>query len=43
MPTPQGDITSTQTWDEAPAEVVVEEVEVTEEELPDESDSIQEN
>jgi hypothetical protein len=26
MPTPQGDITSTETWSEAPAEEVVEEV-----------------
>ena len=26
MPTPQGDITSTETWTEEPAEVVVEEV-----------------
>ena len=34
MPTPQGDITSTQTWDEAPAEAVEE---VTEE-TTDESD-----
>lgn len=32
MPTPQGDITSTETWTEEPAEVV----EVIEEELPEE-------
>jgi hypothetical protein len=32
MPIPGGDITSTQTWSEAPAE----EVEVVEEELPEE-------
>ena len=36
MPTPQGDITSTQTWDEAPVESVVEEA--IEEELPSEPD-----
>ena len=35
MPTPQGDITSTETWDETPAEVV-EEV-VDEGEATDES------
>jgi hypothetical protein len=33
MPTPQGDITSTETWDETPAEVVEE---VVEEQLPEE-------
>lgn len=33
MPTPQGDITSTETWSEAPAE---EAVEAVEEELPEE-------
>jgi hypothetical protein len=33
MPTPQGDITSTETWSETPAEEVVEAVE---EELPEE-------
>lgn len=32
MPTPQGDITSTETWTEEPVEVV----EVIEEELPEE-------
>jgi hypothetical protein len=36
MPTPQGDITSTETWSEAPAEEVVEE-------LPNEPDTIQES
>lgn len=36
MPTPQGDITSTETWSEAPAEVAVEEA--VEEELPSEPD-----
>ena len=40
MPTPQGDITSTQTWDEAPVEEVVEAIE---EELPSEPDTIQED
>ena len=35
-PTPQGDITSTQTWDEAPVESVVEEA--IEEESPSEPD-----
>lgn len=40
MPTPQGDITSTQTWDEAPVEEVVEAVE---EELPSEPDTVQED
>ena len=39
MPTPQGDITSTETWSEAPAEVAVEEA--VEEELPGEPDAIQ--
>ena len=34
MPTPQGDITSTETWSEAP----VEEVEEVVEEVADESD-----
>ncbi len=44
MPTPQGDITSTETWSEAPAEVAVEEeVEAVEEELPGEPDAIQQN
>jgi len=33
MPTPQGDITSTETWTEEPAEVVEE---VVEEQLPEE-------
>ena len=33
MPTPQGDITSTETWSETPAEEVVEAVE---EQLPEE-------
>jgi len=33
MPTPQGDITSTETWSETPAEEVLE---VIEEELPEE-------
>lgn len=36
MPTPQGDITSTETWSQAPAEEVVEET-------TDEPDSIQES
>jgi hypothetical protein len=39
MPIPGGDITSTQTWGDAP----VEEVEVVEEELPSEPDTVQEN
>jgi hypothetical protein len=39
MPIPGGNITTSQIWSEAP----VEEVEVVEEELPSEPDSIQEN
>lgn len=53
MPVPEGVITSTETWNEAPAEVELAEalveaddetlVQVLEEEITDESDSIQEN
>jgi len=40
MPVPGGEITSTETWSEAPVEEVVEAVE---EELPSEPDTIQED
>jgi hypothetical protein len=40
-PVPGGEITSTQTWSEVPAESVVEEA--IEEELPSEPDTIQED
>jgi hypothetical protein len=41
MPVPGGEITSTETWNEVPAESVVEEA--IEEELPSEPDTTQES